>query len=486
MFFLYAHRKGTPMKKVFLCLLVVFVLLLQGCSASPVKEREAGEEKAEERGLWYLEPSIRSDEVIILRTYSEPLVFPSDIEKLGYPQEWDYSQDYAPFNFLGKKFYGAPAYSPDSVLLRTEDTDVIMTYEGKVLAKQKSEYYQYEYMPTGGLFAGYLNDDTSFYLDNFNSIVIKPMLDGLCGGPLGLFVYNEQLRTDIINKEPTDTGIGCEINYVAWEGGSVDIEKDFKNRQVTSDDLYGRRSTAPKYGRYITEYFTEDYYLFDEFGVKTGEIHFDKPTFIDDFTNGFLLIDGNMGDYTWKKGFYDFEKQEYITELEYDDVHPFVEGFASVKKEEKWAFINDKGETVTDFLWDSVSTPYDGKVFVAKDGYIGVLNLKWAIDNNMEITLESCYGSTDEEECRKKLEKSTAYNLNVADDGAIGEITYNVKNVNVRTSPEKAGRKIGINVPGATYRVYEIKEADGYTWYRISSDSWIANDGKWGDYVSFN
>ena len=484
MFFLYAYRKGLHMKKVFLCLILVSFILIQGCSASPA-EGDTKEEKAEERGLWYLEPSIRSDEVIILRTRPEPLIFPSDIEKLGYPQEWDYSQSYAPFQLLGKKYYGASTYSPDSVLLRSADNDIIMTYEGKVLAKQKSEYSQYEYSPTGGLFGEYLGDETSFYLDNFNSKVIKPMLDGLCGGPIGLFVYKEQLRTDIIDREPKDTGIGCEIDYVSWEGGSIDIEKDFKSRVVTSDDLFGRRTTAPKYDRYISGYFVEDYYLFDEFGTKTGEIHFDTYTYIDDFTNGFLLIDGNVGDYTWKKGFYDFEKQEYITKLEYDDVLPFVEGYAAVKKGEKWGFINEKGEEITEFLWDSVSTPYQGKVFVAKDGYIGILNLAWAIENNMEITLESCYGSTDEEECKKKLEERDPYDLSVADDGAIGEITYKEKNVNVRTSPEKAGRKIGINIPGATYRVYEIKEADGYTWYRISSDCWIANDGKWGTYTPF-
>ena len=52
------------------------------------------------------------------------------------------------------------------------------------------------------------------------------------------------------------------------------------------------------------------------------------------------------------------------------------------------------------------------------------------------------------------------------------------KNVNVRTSPSTSGTDTGQNIyEGDRVTVYEIVTAEGYTWYRIGEDRWIAGDG---------
>ena len=55
-----------------------------------------------------------------------------------------------------------------------------------------------------------------------------------------------------------------------------------------------------------------------------------------------------------------------------------------------------------------------------------------------------------------------------------------VDSIKIRSTPTvKENNQIGLAVYGRVYFVYEIKENDGYTWYRISENAWIADDGTW-------
>ena len=61
--------------------------------------------------------------------------------------------------------------------------------------------------------------------------------------------------------------------------------------------------------------------------------------------------------------------------------------------------------------------------------------------------------------------------------------TYNWYKINIREGYSTSARKVGVTEPRTRYNVYDIKENEGYTWYRISSlehvDRWIANNGEW-------
>lgn len=73
-------------------------------------------------------------------------------------------------------------------------------------------------------------------------------------------------------------------------------------------------------------------------------------------------------------------------------------------------------------------------------------------------------------------------------DLPIGGIYISVDNLNVRTAPSTTAEAIGTvnrsTVFGASPGLaYDIVEAEGYTWYRIGKDEWIASKDDW---VTFN
>ncbi|NCB32982.1 MAG: hypothetical protein EOM64_03705 [Erysipelotrichia bacterium] len=74
----------------------------------------------------------------------------------------------------------------------------------------------------------------------------------------------------------------------------------------------------------------------------------------------------------------------------------------------------------------------------------------------------------------------TAIGANDAD--AIGTVTVMISNLNIRKTPNLTGGILGA-ASKSTYHVFETKEADGYTWYRIRANQWIAsNEGEWTVY----
>ena len=49
-----------------------------------------------------------------------------------------------------------------------------------------------------------------------------------------------------------------------------------------------------------------------------------------------------------------------------------------------------------------------------------------------------------------------------------------------RNTPSTEGEKVGSFEKGQITYFFETKEAEGYTWYRIGTDKWIANKkGEW-------
>ena len=61
---------------------------------------------------------------------------------------------------------------------------------------------------------------------------------------------------------------------------------------------------------------------------------------------------------------------------EFDDVGNFYEGFAWVKKDGKWGYINTKGEQIVECKFDSVGNFSEGFAIVKKDGKWGYINTK--------------------------------------------------------------------------------------------------------------
>ena len=91
---------------------------------------------------------------------------------------------------------------------------------------------------------------------------------------------------------------------------------------------------------------------------------------VGNFYEGFAWVkkDGKWG--------YINTKGEQIVECEFDDFYDFKEGFASVKKDGKWGYINTKGEQIVECKFDSVGNFNEGFAAVKKDGKWGYINTK--------------------------------------------------------------------------------------------------------------
>ncbi|MBQ1716057.1 MAG: WG repeat-containing protein, partial [Firmicutes bacterium] len=68
----------------------------------------------------------------------------------------------------------------------------------------------------------------------------------------------------------------------------------------------------------------------------------------------------------------------------YEDALYFEEGYCPVKKDGKWGLINEDGEEITGFVFDKMSSVYDGKVAVMIDGQFGIINFGDATEVSKE------------------------------------------------------------------------------------------------------
>ena len=62
--------------------------------------------------------------------------------------------------------------------------------------------------------------------------------------------------------------------------------------------------------------------------------------------------------------------------LEFDYVDNFKKGFAVVKEDDKWGYINTKGEQIIEYEFNDVHSFNKGLATVQKDGKWGYINTK--------------------------------------------------------------------------------------------------------------
>lgn len=69
-----------------------------------------------------------------------------------------------------------------------------------------------------------------------------------------------------------------------------------------------------------------------------------------------------------------FGKTKEITPCIYDEISPLYKGFAYVKKNDKYGFIDSNGKEITECVYDMVWPFYNGRACVEKDGKYGYIN----------------------------------------------------------------------------------------------------------------
>ncbi|MCR5095975.1 MAG: hypothetical protein K6A70_04480 [Erysipelotrichaceae bacterium] len=66
----------------------------------------------------------------------------------------------------------------------------------------------------------------------------------------------------------------------------------------------------------------------------------------------------------------------------------------------------------------------------------------------------------------------------------IGIAKVVTNNLNIRSQASKNSTWVGQTNYPAQYDVYEIEQNEGYIWYRIDYNKWIANDGTWVEFTA--
>lgn len=145
----------------------------------------------------------------------------------------------------------------------------------------------------------------------------------------------------------------------------------------------------------------------------------------------------------------------------YETGYPFYEGYAAVKKDGKWGYIDKQGNVVVDFIFDKATSISDGKAWVIYNGKTGRLNIMDMINNNVPFTDEYLNVDAWKSDGKKRLEV-TADALK--------------KRQSASTSSDRVGR-----VAKGSILVYtDTTTADGYTWYKLEDGSYIADqNGEW-------
>ena len=163
----------------------------------------------------------------------------------------------------------------------------------------------------------------------------------------------------------------------------------------------------------------------------------------------------------------------------YDSGLGFTEEYAAVEKDGKWGYIDKSGNLVVDYLFDKATPVSQGKAWVIYNGLTGRLNLVDLLNEGITITPEVLDTGTSEKE--PMIAQGDEPTL------PLGSAKVNVDNLNIRTSPSTSAEALSSPaMRGVTETVYEITQAEGYTWYRIGDNQWIADNGEWVTYSPYS
>ena len=420
----------------------------------PVAETAPEETPEPLAAVWVHEPDMRLDLVEEMR---ESPVY-NDVEVYGYPQKWDPGRayDYTADAIIAEKdnlwgiydYSGNELYLPSisSGSLGTSDNCPISFLPGTDISNNAANDPSYEtcafIFPASDSLEPYCN-----YFDaSFTTATQRPYygFDG-DGAEMSTAVYEGNL----VSYNPFDGTMSPIHNY------------------NSKDDLRTIVDVIDASGNQIGSAVVSHY----------GSLEYTYPYSVFNFVNGYFVLDESgkyYNSYSEKLRIYDGNTGKPLNDQYYDKIKFFENGYCPVRKNGKWGFIDIEGNEVTDFIWDDVSTLYEGKAYVGTGGIYGILDLPASLANTEKLTAGNVYGDT----------------IPSAEDWvnprppAIGTLVTKVT-LNARSGPgTEYESSFEIN-PGYESAVYEIRENDGYTWYRTEYYWFADQNGEWVEYTPY-
>ena len=461
-------------------LVIGSLVFLLGCSSGTGNNQSgenSGGKGADSPVVWVHTPDMKLSGIYELQADSYWGIGDTTFnEKLGYPQEWDdtYKPEYQEYGDMAKyrsapEFYtaqGVEYYNPDSIGVSVGENQGVYNYSGEALIKP---------FPAGNNYSG-----------NPSKIEYFPWLG------FALDTSTPDYHTVVFNKDFKYTSAAQNVGIGGDPGAGYYIIDGvlYNNMEVITEptiiDAHGHNclvniATPAEPG----SYFPYDKIIGTAAYTKDAEFrHSFEGLFPLVYVNGFCTFSDKESAYYPEVGrwvndgnlvIYNMTTFEPIAEG-YEETKWFESGFCPVKKDGKWGFIDETGKAVTDFIWDEVSTLYEGKAYVGINGVYGIINIPETLNKGVELTMETCYPNG--------VPEGIDAELGTLPDISIGTITVKVDNLNTRSEPGTYGEKCGKLISGTKYPVYEIQSDSEYTWYRIAEHVWSADkNGEWLDYT---
>ena len=430
----------TRWKKIVLMVVVLFsVIGLTGCQDSNIEDIEIDEpdesiQTEDKSVIWVKEPFIVFDKIIPIAPYYRIWAHNIEQELTGYSVNFD-ENDYTPNAVEVKRFgkYG------------------IYDYDGNKLQDIVAEYgLDYAFVPKFFVF-GVRDSEMHFYSKlstDFKELIRSDDGYGIGGVP-DIFVY----RQGTIYKDEIN---GLSGNYNFSRYSEPDSDSYMILPQV--DDNFNYIGNAILCGNKLQYTSTDNIcpgtFINGKYLVSESPSSIEDPYFV-------------TGSKESRLAFVNAETGEHITDYLYDDALFFEDGYAPVEKEGYWGFIDEEGNEVTNFIFTDASPLYDGKSWVAIDGVYGIIDLSETLNQEIPVTKE-----TTKTDISQSL-------IEEAKTRPIFDVTVHVADLNIRSGPGTSYDRVGTATYFDRFSVYETRQDSAYTWYRIGTDKWIADDGTW-------
>ena len=173
----------------------------------------------------------------------------------------------------------------------------------------------------------------------------------------------------------------------------------------------------------------------------------------------------------WAEGYKD--SQYYDTSIyfpvEFDNLSIYSGDISYESNDTNLRIAGNSRLPAKDYGWESV------------EGYISVETMY----NELLASKVNAYVCEETDDIKTLRENSGV--AASTSENALGEIHVLINNLNIRSAADKNSQKLQHADPNVTYYYYETTENNGYTWYRIGNNMWIANDTKenWCDVTTY-
>lgn len=392
--------------------------------------------------VWVVEPSLPFDRIEELST--RPEILPGiNMEERGYPQSWNSD------------------YECNAIKVEMNGAYGVYDYDGYNLIPVCLSWLDCTRKPvdfTDIFVADYYGEPYVIATD-FKSII--PFVYGGIGSEPQFFYAVKDGVFGMVSLEGNRKFTKYDANTLnlSSRNAVVTVDDNCRKNGWVVTDAAGQVINGPYYNRPAGDMF-----LYPYINSLVSVFDYDlESTFVAESDRQIAFVNTDNG--------------EQVTGYDYQEAKFFEDGYAPVKKNGKWGFIDENGNEVSDFIFEDASALYDGKAYVRFNGYYGIIDIRNCVVNSIPITEKTC----------RTENASPAYvptDDPVISDGAIGTAVVKVNKLNIRSWGSTSAEKVGQCNIGDTFTVYEITEDSKYTWYRIGNDRWIAD--KDGQYLHFH